>query len=58
VIYDALLGDLPASFFDAQLARNYNLLTGATLSHLDFRKMSMDEVDEIRMLVEHSGMLF
>jgi hypothetical protein len=44
-------------FFDVSLARNYNLLTGGALTHLDIKRMSVFEKDEIRELIEHSDIL-
>ncbi len=48
---------LPSTFKDAVLARAYNLLTGASLSHLDLARLSVFERDEMIGIVNNADLL-
>jgi hypothetical protein len=48
---------LPRSFKDAVLARSYNILTGASLSHFDLERLNVFERDEVIALVNNADLI-
>ncbi len=57
MILQALRAELPALFHAAQIARLYNALTGASLSHLDLEQMSIFDRAEVMLLIENADLL-
>ncbi len=57
MILQALRAELPALFHAAQIARLYNALTGASLSHLDLEQMSIFDRAEVILLIENADLL-
>ena len=52
-----LESQLPDLFKQASIVRQYNIVTGASLSHYDLAQMSIFERDEVLLLIRHSELI-
>jgi hypothetical protein len=57
VIFRRAESALPDIFHAAALARSYNAVTGASLTHYDVQRMGVLERDELLMLVDNADLV-
>lgn len=57
LVWQSLERDLPAAIKQAAIVRNYNRVTGASLSHLELQHLSVAAYDEILLVADNTDLL-
>lgn len=57
LIWQQLDRDLPPALKQAAIVRNYNRVTGASLSHLELNGLSVGAYDEVLLIADNGDIL-
>ena len=57
LVWKSLERDLPPAIKQAAIVRNYNRVTGASLSHLELQHLSVEAYDEILLVADNTDLL-
>lgn len=57
LVWQQLDRDLPEALKHAAIVRNYNRVTGASLSHLELMRLGVDEYDAVLLVADNTDIL-